>query len=37
MEQTESIGKRWKSVYTWLLIANMVYIVFFYFLMQHYS
>jgi hypothetical protein len=29
--------KTWKKSYTWVLVANAAYILFFYFLMQLYS
>jgi hypothetical protein len=30
-------GKTWKKSYTWVLVANVVYILIFYFLMKLYS
>lgn len=37
MEQEEIVSRKWKKLYTYLLIANAVYIVVFYIITQFYS
>jgi hypothetical protein len=37
MEQEEIVSRKWKKLYTYMLIANAVYIVIFYIITQFYS
>jgi len=37
MNQDESVSRKWKKLYTYLLIANAIYIVLFYIITQFYS
>ncbi len=37
MEQEEIVSRKWKKLYTYMLIANTVYIVIFYIITQIYS
>jgi len=37
MNQDESVSRKWKKLYTYLLIANAIYIILFYIITQFYS
>ena len=37
MEQEEIVSRKWKKLYSYMFIANAVYIVIFYILTQFYS
>jgi hypothetical protein len=37
MKQDEIVSRKWKKLYTYMLIANAVYIVLFYMITQFYS
>jgi hypothetical protein len=37
MKQEEVVSRKWKKLYTYMLIANAVYIVLFYMITQFYS
>ncbi len=37
MNQAESVSRKWKKLYTYLLIANAIYIVLFYIITRFYS
>jgi len=37
MDQDESVSRKWKKLYTYLLIANAIYIILFYIITQFYS
>jgi len=37
MKQDEIVSRKWKKLYTYMLIANAIYIVLFYIITQFYS
>jgi len=37
MEQSEVVSTKWKKLYTYMLIANAIYIIIFYIITQLYS
>ena len=37
MKQEEIVSRKWKKIYTYLLVANFIYIVIFYMITQLYS
>ncbi len=37
MKQDEIVSRKWKKLYTYMLIANAIYIVLFYVITQFYS
>lgn len=37
MDEDKTVSRKWKKLYTYLLIANAIYIVLFYIITQFYS